>query len=79
MEEFSDIWSLGIDSQTSEGQWQSLKLKGSLKLPSRIGVAYSLVADQLYLHGGQNFSENKHFDTFYTLNLGTHFILREFL
>jgi len=65
--------SITQDTPNPEGQWKLLNYKGETKLPPRIGVAHSLVENLVFLHGGQNFNENKHFDDFYTLNLGFSF------
>ena len=70
MAEFSDIWALSIP-KPSEPIWKQLFLKEKSKLPARIGMAYAKVENQIFIHGGQNFNENKHFDEFFKLNLGS--------
>lgn len=69
--EFSDIWAVSIQ-KSSEPIWKQLPLKEEkAKLPARIGMAYTKVDSQIFIHGGQNFNENKHFDEFFKLNLGS--------
>lgn len=70
IEEFNDFWAFSLDSKQLEGQWKPLQYKGPSKLPARMGMAFAKVGNTVFLHGGQNFAENKHFQSFYTLNLG---------
>ena len=70
MEEFNDFWAFSLNQKQLQGKWKTLQYKSPCKLPARMGMAFGKFENTLFLHGGQNFSENKHFQSFYTLNLG---------
>lgn len=66
--EFTDIWSFSLEN--GETRWTSLAQSLKKPLPARVGTAFCQVNHEVFLHGGQNFSENLHFEDFYTINLG---------
>lgn len=52
-----------------EAVWTQIQLDPNPFTP-RTGTAYCQINNKVYLHGGQNFMTNSHFDDFFELNLG---------
>ncbi|KAL4441784.1 hypothetical protein ABPG74_008781 [Tetrahymena malaccensis] len=73
--EFGDIWELSI-LENNECEWKQINVPLSAFTP-RTGHTSSQVDEStIYIYGGQNFTENKHYNDFLKLDLDTNSIQR---
>ncbi|EAR97230.3 kelch motif protein (macronuclear) [Tetrahymena thermophila SB210] len=73
--EFGDIWELSI-LDNNECEWKQINIPLSAFTP-RTGHTSSQVDEStIYIYGGQNFTENKHYNDFLKLDLDTNSLQR---